>query len=117
MSDRSTDKNGNSEQALDMADVLHALIVQTADPSRVLEWHYWAQEPGILEFVRALLTVPHQVRAALQTFLSAAEDPESVSVFVDGAGTLQLFSPNAAKIMKTFFSEGAAGRPVSRLPS
>ena len=88
-----------------------------ADPSRVLEWHYWAQEPGILEFVRIFLTVPGQVRGALQTFLLAAEDPKSVSVFVDGSGTLNLFSPNAVKVMKTFFSEGQAGNCAARLPS
>jgi hypothetical protein len=76
-----------------------------------------AQEPGVLEFVRIFLTVPSQVRGALQTFLLAAEDPKSVSVFVDGSGTLNLFSPNAVKVMKTFFSEGQAGRAASRLPS
>jgi hypothetical protein len=113
MSDQAT----NKDDELDLAEVLRALIVQTADPSRVLEWHYWAQEPGILEFVRILLTAPSQVRGALQTFLVAAEDPKSVSVFVDNSGTLNLFSPNAAKVMKTSFSEGHARGGASRLPS
>jgi hypothetical protein len=36
MSDQAT----NKDDELDLAEVLRALIVQTADPSRVLEWHY-----------------------------------------------------------------------------
>jgi hypothetical protein len=107
----------NKHDDLILAEVLRALIIQTSDPSRVLEWHYWAEEPGILEFVRIFLTVPSQVRGALQAFLLAAEDPESVSVFVDNSGTLNLFSPNAAKVMKTFFSEGHARSRAPRLPS
>jgi len=61
--------------------------------------------------------VPAQVRGALQTFLLAAEAPKSVSVFVDGPGTLNLFSPNAAKVMKVFFAEGQSATAASRLPS
>jgi hypothetical protein len=107
----------NKDDDLDLAEVLRALIIQTADPSKVLEWHYWAQEPGILEFIRTFLTVPSQVRGALQTFLLAAEDPKSVSAFVDPSGTLNLFSPDAAKVMKTFFSERPAAGNAPRLPS
>jgi hypothetical protein len=112
MSDETTGKDGEH----DLAEILRVLIMQTVDPSRVLEWHYWAQEPGVLEFMRVFLTVPAEVRGALQTFLSAAEDPKSVSAFVDGSGTLNLFSPNAAQAMKTFFAEGPTGNNV-RLPS
>ena len=36
----------NKDDDRDLAEVLRALIIQTADPSRVLEWHYWAQEPN-----------------------------------------------------------------------
>jgi hypothetical protein len=112
-----SDEAQSKYNELELAEVLRALIIQIADPSRVLEWHYWSEEPGVLEFVRFLLTVPPQVRGALQTFLLAAEDPKSVSVFVDSSGTLKLFSPNAAKVMKAFFSEGQAGSTASRLPS
>jgi hypothetical protein len=117
MNDQATSKDGDKDGELDLTEILRVLIMQTADPSQMLEWHYWTQEPGVLEFVRVFLTVPAEVRGALQTFLSAAQDPKSVSAFVDGSGTLNLFSPNAAKVMKAFFSEGSAGNNASRLPS
>ena len=111
------DTTTEEKKKLDLAEILRALIVQTGDPSRVLEWYYWAQEPGILEFVRSLLMLPPEARRALQTFMASAEDPVSVSVSIDDNGTLNLFSPNAAKTMKTFFAEGRTGPHASRSPS
>jgi hypothetical protein len=36
-----SEQEANKDDDRDLAEVLRALIIQTADPSRVLEWHYW----------------------------------------------------------------------------
>ena len=65
----------------------------------------------ILECLRGLLAIPAEVRGALLTFLAAAENPKNVSVAIDQAGALNLFSPDAAKIMTSSLGEGLS-RPV-----
>jgi hypothetical protein len=118
MTESMTESNSaTQEHKKGLAEVVQALILQAGDPARVLECYYWAQEPGALECIRSLLAMPPQARGALQTFLAASEDPRSISVFVDDSGCLSLFSPEAAKIMTTFFNGGHSGRIASRYDS
>jgi hypothetical protein len=98
------------ESQINLAEVVRKLVTLSGDPARTLELFYWAQEPGILECVRGLLAMPPEARGALLTFLAAAEKPANVSATIDKTGAMILFSPDAAKIMRTFF-----GRARSRL--
>jgi hypothetical protein len=101
----------------DLREVVRTLIVQADATARVLECYYWTEEPGLLECLRALLSMPPEARGALQTFLGAVENPKSISAAVDGSGALKLFSPDAAKTMATFFADGRPDGPASRVPS
>jgi hypothetical protein len=101
----------------DLREVVRTLIVQAGAAARVLECYYWTEEPGALESLRALMTMPPQARGALQTFLGAAGNPKSISAVVDGSGALRLFSPEAAKAMATFFADGRSDATASRVPS
>ena len=75
----------------DLARAVSDLIMQAGDPAKVLELHYWSQEPGALECIRAIVSMPVEARAALHAFLTA---PVSQNIFasLDPSGSLRLRS-------------------------
>jgi hypothetical protein len=79
--------------------LLARLAKQIDSPQRVAELHYWSQEPGLLETIRAIVAMPQASRAALATFLDIAGDPQSVVANVDGQGNLTFTSPNIAEAL------------------
>lgn len=79
--------------------LLGRLAKQINSPQRVAELHYWSQEPGLLETIRAIVAMPPASRAALATFLDIAGDPQSVAATVDGHGNLTFTSPNIAEAL------------------
>lgn len=98
----------NHTEKSNLADALQTLIAQAGDPARILECHYWSQEPGLVEFVRAFLAMPADVRTALRAFFAAAVVRDSITARVDATGTLSLRSPEAADVLTTFFRSSHA---------
>lgn len=108
---RSSDADDASEPVkdVDIADVLQQLILQCDSPERLLECYYWSQEPGLIEFIRAVLAMPADARTVLQAFFAAAVVREQVSASVDATGSVALYSPEAATIMTRFFRGASSG--------
>ena len=75
----------------DLARAVGDLIVQAGDPAKILELHYWSQEPGALECIRAIVAMPIEARAALQAFLTA-QISQNISASLDPSGSLRLRS-------------------------
>lgn len=73
------------------------------DPARLLECYYWSGDPGIVECVRAIVAMPPEARAALLAFFAGAVVRPSISTTVNDDGSLTLFAPEAAIILKTLF--------------
>jgi hypothetical protein len=65
--------------------------------SHVLELHYWAQEPGMLDIIRALVAMPEDTRAVIETFCAMAHEPAVVTADLDAAGRLSLTSPQMGR--------------------
>jgi hypothetical protein len=96
--DREQEKTDNQEQ-VKLQDVLNTIVKRLGDTSRILECYYWSEEPELVNFVRQFLSMSDQVRGALLTFMSAIEDASLIIADMDGSGTLQLHSPEAAKVV------------------
>jgi hypothetical protein len=79
-------------QLQELADIVRDLVLQEGDPARVLEMHYWSQEQGVLECIRAIAVMPIEARSALQAFLTACTG-HTITVSVDASGGLNLRPP------------------------
>jgi hypothetical protein len=75
-------------------EVIQTLASGGADPSRLLELYYWTREPGIVELIRAYLSMPAAAQRSLGDFLLNAK-PRSIAAEVDSEGRL-LLSQKAA---------------------
>ena len=95
----------DQELQFDLANVVQS-IAQAGNSARMLECHYWTQEPGLLELIRAFLAMPVEAQTALRAFLAAAVVRSSITASVDAAGTLSLRSPEAAPVLASLFSHG-----------
>lgn len=85
---------------------------QVADPARLLECYYWSGEPGIAECIRAIIAMPVDARVALFTFFASAVVRSSISTTVNKDGSLTLYAPEAASILKRLLKSKAATAPV-----
>ncbi len=75
------------------------VVRQLAPPERVFELYYWSREPELLEVIRAVAAMPPASQAALGAFLAMADNGESATASIDGAGNLVLRSPDIAEAL------------------
>jgi hypothetical protein len=85
-----------SETTSKLRDLVSA-IVEQGDARSVMEMYYWSQEPGLLEIMRAIATMPENARTALEVFLAMSHEPSAISAQWDGSGRLTLTSPQAGQ--------------------
>ena len=97
----------DEELGADIGDVVQSLIAQADNNARLVECYYWAQEPGLLEMIRAFLAMPAEVQTALQAFFAAAVVPSLITASIDANGTVTLRSPEAAAVLVTLFSNNS----------
>ncbi len=102
------DSRSKNTQRARLAQAVCDLIVQQGDPAKVLELHYWSQEPGALECVRAIAAMPIQSRATLQAFLSSTDKGITASIEQDGA--LKVRSSRAAASLRLNLAAAASAR-------
>jgi hypothetical protein len=102
------DQDAQSE----LLSLVQNLIAQAGSAERLIECHYWSQEPGLVELIRAFLAVPAEVQTALRAFFAAAVARTSVTASVDAAGALILRAPEAAPVLAALF--GRAGSTPTR---
>jgi hypothetical protein len=76
-------------------EVIQSLVNSGTDPSRLLELYYWTREPGIIELIRAFLSLPQAAQRSVGDFLLNAK-PKSIETTFDAQGRLVL-SQNAAE--------------------
>jgi hypothetical protein len=62
-----------SQEAMEIASLVYELIMRD-DPQRLLELNYYAQEPGVLELIRAIMALEAPTREAIGSLLSGADD-------------------------------------------
>lgn len=79
------------------ARLLRTLAACDGDPAELLELYYWSKEPGFIQLIRAIATMPEHTRAALETFIALARDSRSVSAALDSRGVLTFCSAEAAR--------------------
>ena len=88
----------------ELADIVRDLVLQDGDPAKVLELHYWSQEPGVQECIRAIAVMPIEARSALQAFL-AASTGHTITVSFDGSGGLNLRPPGSDEAAEAAFDQ------------
>lgn len=81
----------------ELANAVRDLVLQEGEPGKVLEFHYWSREPGMLECIRAIAAMPMEARSALQAFLTAFTG-HIITASLDSAGTLNLRPPDQDEI-------------------
>jgi hypothetical protein len=74
-----------------------AALDESNNWSHVLELHYWSREPGMLDIMRALATMPEDTRAMIETFCAIVHEPAAVAADLDAAGRLTLTSPQIGR--------------------
>ncbi len=77
--------------------LVRALLAGCDKPREALEIYYWSKEPGLLEIMRAIATMPEQARAAIEAFAVLAQDQTTVKAGLDSRGVLTLASAQAAR--------------------
>src|ERR1700723_49998 len=65
-----------------------AHLLATADPARLFELYYWAQEPALLGIIRACASLPEAQLIALEAFFSDAKSKMPLVVNFDQRGQL-----------------------------
>ena len=89
--------NGSTDQpAVDA--LIRAVVAGCGSPARALEICYWSREPGLIEIIRAIVSMPEKTRAAIEAFIVLSGDCATVTAGLDHHGTLTLASAEAAKI-------------------
>jgi len=88
----------------ELADIVRDLVLQDGDPAQVLEMHYWSQEPGVLECIRAIAVMSIDARSALQAFLTAFTG-HRITASLDASGGLNLRPPGSDDMAKSTFDQ------------
>jgi hypothetical protein len=65
-------------------------LIETAEPARLFEFHYWCQEPELLRIVRACAALPQAQRHLIASFFAAVDGAELVSADLKEDGQLVL---------------------------
>jgi hypothetical protein len=77
--------------------LIRTLVAGCGSPAQALELYYWSREPGLIEVIRGIATMPENTRAALEAFIALARDTRSVKAALDSRGVLTLASVEAAR--------------------
>jgi hypothetical protein len=72
--------------------LIEMLISEHRDPARLLELHYWSQEPDVLPIIRTLCAMREKPRSIVAAFLSMADDPKTIGAMVNARGEVTMFS-------------------------
>ena len=94
--------------------LIRTLVAGCGKPAAALEVYYWSKEPGLIEIVRAIATMPEEARAAIEAFAALARDHTTVSARLDPRGVLTLASVQAAKTVA--LAQYAAANDVDDAP-
>ncbi len=78
--------------------LVRTLLAACDDPAVALELLYWSREPGLVQVIRAIATMPEDTRASLEAFVALARDMRTVSARLGQSGALTLQS---REVMKT----------------
>ena len=76
----------------ELADILCTLL-DGENRARLLELHYWSEEPQLLEIMRVVAGLTDETRGALRTFLARASDPQEITAIGGLPGQLTLSGP------------------------
>ena len=77
--------------------LIRILVAGCGRPAAALEFCYWSREPGLIEVIRAIVTMPEETRAVIEAFVALARDARSVRAALDARGVLTLASAEAAR--------------------
>ena len=81
--------------------VLRELLMNSSNPSSLLEIYYWSDEPQLTEFIRQFLLLSDSARATLVAFMKMTKGAsESVRVNIGPKGEITLSSPHISDAMK-----------------
>jgi hypothetical protein len=95
MASKSPPKSEPRDAAADR--LIRTLLAACDDPAVALELLYWSREPGLVEVIRAVATMPEETRAAVEAFVGLARDPRTVSATLGQNGVLTLQSREVTK--------------------
>jgi hypothetical protein len=76
----------------ELADLVCTLL-EGSDRARMLELHYWSEEPQLLDIMRILIGLTDETRAALHTFLTRASAAQEIAAISEASGQLLLSAP------------------------
>ena len=93
-------KRSNTRSSHDPATkrLIRTLVEGCGSPAEALELYYSSREPGLIEVIRAIATMPESTRAAIEAFIALARDTKSIKAEIDSCGVLTLASAEAARI-------------------
>ena len=77
--------------------LIRTLVAACDDPAVALELLYWSREPGLVQVIRAIATMPEETRAAVEAFVGLARDPRTVRAKLEHNGALTLESREATR--------------------
>ena len=77
--------------------LIRMLVSGCDNPASMLELYYWSREPGLVEVIRAIVSMPEDTRAAFEAFVALARDAKSIEARLDPHGALTLASPEIVK--------------------
>lgn len=84
-------------QRRERARLMRTLAACDGNPADMLELYYWSKEPGFTQLIRAIATMPEPTRAALEAFITLAQDSKSVTADLDLRGVLTFYSAEASR--------------------
>src|SRR6187431_1638462 len=94
--------------------LIRTLVEGCGSPAEALELLYWSREPGLIEIIRGIATMPEGARAALEAFIALARDAKTVSATLDPRGLLTLASSEVTRTLA--LAEHAAENDVEGAP-
>lgn len=94
--------------------LIRSLVAGCDKPADALEIYYWSKEPGLVEIMRAIATMPEEARAVIEAFAALAHDQTTVKARLDPGGVLTLASPHAARTVA--LAQYAAANDMDETP-
>lgn len=94
--------------------LIRVLAAGCRKPADALEIYYWSKEPGLLEIIRAIATMPEEARSKIEAFAALAHDQATVTARLDSRGVLTLASAQAAKTVA--LAQHAAATDMDDVP-
>jgi hypothetical protein len=94
--------------------IVRTLAAGCANPAEALEFLYWSREPGLLDIIRGIATMPEGARAAVEAFIALARDAKTVSATLDPRGVLTLASSEVTRTLA--LAEHAAENDLEGVP-